>query len=183
VEKKGLDLVRRTAELRPDVSWVLAGWGPIDPDAWRSPNVRVMRDRSGPGLAELYRSSDLLVLPSYGEGFPLVIQEALACGLPVVCGAETVAADPQAAPWLEGVAVGEDAVEAAQALSEAIDRVLERGRSADVERSTFAQRRYSWSEAANRYVALFSDLARTDVRPASSCRPGAAGVAEGACAP
>ncbi len=82
-----------------------------------------------------------------------------------------------------GGAVGEDPVEAAQALSEAIDRVLERGRSADVERSTFAQRRYSWSEAANRYVALFSDLARTDVRPASSCRPGAAGVAEGACAP
>jgi glycosyltransferase involved in cell wall biosynthesis len=35
-------------------------------------------------LAELYRTSDLLVLPSVEDGFGLVVTEALACGTPVL---------------------------------------------------------------------------------------------------
>ena len=38
----------------------------------------------GPQLETLYRGSDIFILPSLSEGFPRVIVEALAYGVPVV---------------------------------------------------------------------------------------------------
>jgi glycosyltransferase involved in cell wall biosynthesis len=68
--------VRRMARQRPDIQWAFAGWGHLDPQVWGLPNVVVFRDLSGADLVPLYQASDVFVLPSKGEGFPLVIQEA-----------------------------------------------------------------------------------------------------------
>ena len=159
VEKKGVALLGKTAAARPDVTFAFAGWGLIDPAASGLTNVRVFSDLAGAGLAELYRAADVFVLPSQGEGFPLVVQEALACGLPVVCGDESTGADADAAPFLVGIDVTGAGEDVAARIGGAIDRAL-RGddRSGPAARAAFARSRYSWSAAADRYAALLDSL-------------------------
>ena len=105
VEKKGLHVLEIMARMRSDVLFVFAGHGTLDPRGWGMPNVRVYSGLFGSTLASLYRASDLLLLPSTGEGFPLVVQEALACGLAILCGTDTAGADSRAEAFLKGVAV------------------------------------------------------------------------------
>jgi glycosyltransferase involved in cell wall biosynthesis len=157
VEKKGLGYLEALARQRPEIDWNFAGWGPIDPQGWGLPNVRVFRDLSGGALARLYQASDVFVLPSVGEGFPLVIQEALACGLPVVCGEEVLGADPQAASLLCGVALSDDLAGAAARLSAAMDQALH-SRQGREDREAFARSHYSWDVAGARYLELCEAL-------------------------
>lgn len=52
-----------------------------------SSQMRFLPPASGPALAEIYRASDLVAVPSYNESFGLVALEAQACGTPVVAAA------------------------------------------------------------------------------------------------
>jgi glycosyltransferase involved in cell wall biosynthesis len=165
VEKKGLHILSLMARIRSDIIWALAGWGPLNPADWALPNVIVFSDLAGASLAALYRASDLLVLPSKGEGFPLVIQEALACGLPVVCSADTARADAAASQFLSTVELDEKHPDAtALAFCEEIARALEgRGnaRAPSQERFRFVSERYCWRATAARYFdVICSALAK-----------------------
>jgi glycosyltransferase involved in cell wall biosynthesis len=162
VKHKGLDILARMARLRPDVLWAFAGQGNLDPRAWGLPNVLAFSDLRGPSLALLYQASDIFVLPSMGESFSLVIQEALACGLPVVCSAPIVDADKKRAPFLSSVPVDEAKPEAtAAAFCTAVDRALEddaQGRLRASERFQFISDHYSWKACANQYHEIMLSL-------------------------
>jgi len=162
VEKKGMRAMERMVNLRPSWTWAFAGWGPIDPRSWKAANVRVLSHLRGPSIAALYRACDLLVLPSIGEGFPLVVQEALASGLSVVCGAETLGADPAMKALIRGVPVFRDDDErTAREFLSVIDDSLDSDSASmakSEERRTFAVSRYRWQHAAERYLEIASRL-------------------------
>ncbi len=91
VPNKGLNEVRAMAEARPDWQWCVIGQGRERPQDWGLPNVRVLSHMDQSRLVAYYRAADLLVLPSKSEGFPLVVQEAMACGLPACIPAHVAA--------------------------------------------------------------------------------------------
>ncbi len=148
VEKKGLAVVRALAESRPDLTFQLVGSGPIRPADWGLANVQNLGVKSPRELADLYRSAGLLLLPSVGEGYPLVIQEAMACGLPVVCGRPSDRADPDAAAWLRGVNIDlADPEASAHRCAQAIDGLA----PSPMERAAMARyalARYDWGAMA-----------------------------------
>lgn len=156
VEKKGLTVLRTLAGRFPNVDWLFAGWGPDDPAAWGLPNVRVLGTATHAELADYYRAADLLVLPSVGEGFPLVIQEAMACGMPAAVSTETIGGCPAVAPlvWHAEPTLDAWSVLVKNILSQPAELQSRRDVAA-----AFAAEHWDWDACAEQYHRLFRRLA------------------------
>jgi glycosyltransferase involved in cell wall biosynthesis len=152
VEKKGLRYIRNLAERFPECDWSLVGWGPDNPKEWGLPNVRCLGRLPQAEIVAYYQAADLLVLPSVGEGFPLVVQEAMACGTPALVSESTAAGSPDASSHLIVSKLTESALEAK--LREVLPTLGDRRARVAV----FARDHWDWEACVDRYVEILSEL-------------------------
>jgi glycosyltransferase involved in cell wall biosynthesis len=154
VEKKGLSTVRAIAAQNSSWRFLLVGSGPIDPRSWGLANVTPLGKLPPGRLAELYRAVDALILPSVGEGYPLVVQEAMASGVPVLCGMDSAEADPGASQFLHGLEVDPDDPDGTAARFSAVLDALPPG--GDTAAAAYARQTYDWDGNAERLESMLT---------------------------
>ncbi|MDH7594003.1 MAG: glycosyltransferase family 4 protein [Methanomicrobiales archaeon] len=91
--RKGIYEFLKLARGHPDITWVWVGGFPYGPISRDYLKIRRIRERSGENviftgfvedIREAYSGADLFFMPSYAEGMPIVLLEALSMGLPCV---------------------------------------------------------------------------------------------------
>lgn len=163
-KRKAYDILVRALTPLADLDWRLIIAGATDRDRLAVSDLEAAIDASGLGeriklagkvvpatLERFYESADLFVMPSLYEGYGMVLAEAMARGLPIVCTTGGAAADtvPDAAALK--VPPGDP-----QALGDAIRRALEdkklRTRLADAAWDA-GRTLPTWNETARRIAA------------------------------
>ncbi len=145
VHKKGLSLLLEAKT--KDFDLILCG------DDRNGESVRTLGRLDQGTLAEVYRAADLLVLPSEGEGFPLVVQEAMASGLPVI-----VTDNPENREYLDDTVarfVPRDATAIRDAILLFVREPGLRERMGIAARR-WAVERFDWERCVDRYLELYS---------------------------
>lgn len=158
VPKKGYDLVIEAG--CEEWTTLVVGEGAGSRPAAR-PGVVLFGAASREQLVDLYRLSDVFVFPAVGEMFTLVMQEAMAAGLPVV-----TSDDPAYAQYgLDRSRIGFVRREAG-AIRDAIRVVLRDGRLA-AEMGAYsravATERFSWERNYHVEYAMYPDVAAPGV--------------------
>lgn len=100
--RKGLDILLRALHGIGNPNWQLhivdnqdkrKGFAELSAELGLSDSVHFYGALPNPGVIDLISKCDLLVLPSRWDGWGAVVNEALMCGVPVVCSDRCGAAD------------------------------------------------------------------------------------------
>ncbi len=112
---------------------------------------------SSEGLAEAYRTADLLTHPSRYEGFGLQLVEAMRCGLPIVC------TDGGAQPEVAGAAALVVPQDDARALADGIVELLQNpDRLAELQRQGLDRATlFDWDKTAASVANVYQKLHNT----------------------
>ena len=96
-----MQIIHHLAQLLPDWRFWLIGNGRFKPEKWFLPNVQVFRGRNRASRASLYQTADLMIAPTATSRYPTGFQEALACGIPVLCSPVTAEGSHFAKPHIQ----------------------------------------------------------------------------------
>jgi glycosyltransferase involved in cell wall biosynthesis len=82
--------LRTEGTLPPHLKYVICGHGALEQylkDLARQLGIDDLVTFAGyrEDMAEIYRTADIFIFPSYQEGLPMSLLEAMACGCPVIC--------------------------------------------------------------------------------------------------
>jgi glycosyltransferase involved in cell wall biosynthesis len=155
VEKKGVDLVLAASRQLPEAQFLLVGDGPLAATIPKQPHLVWRPSISADSMHECYHAADCFLLPSHGEGLPLAVQEAAACGLPIVVSEGELYSGPLAELGVCITAArspGAIAGQVREALSAAKDGQGERARG-------YAEAHWSIAAMADRYLSLLEEAA------------------------
>ena len=159
VPKKGCD--KLLAASGPEYQVVIAGPGRIPSQV--PPNVTFLGPLHRDDLRDLYQASDIFSFPATGEILTLVMQEALACGLPVVATADPGYANYDLDP--SGIALVEP--EPAKLRAEFLDILgdPQRRRRMQVYSRQLAEERFDWQRKATELAADYAQACPPPDRP------------------
>jgi glycosyltransferase involved in cell wall biosynthesis len=151
VAKKRIEIAIEAARLGGQ-EWHLVVTGPSARPQQGS--VEFTGPRSQPELASMYQAADALLLTAIDEGFPMVIQEAMASGLPVVLTDANLHRE-----YLAESGWGATLSEASPAQVDAtIRRVIEAGERARLSASDWASRKFLVTRTADTYERVFEQV-------------------------
>jgi glycosyltransferase involved in cell wall biosynthesis len=152
-------LIGALPHLEPDTCLLLAGGGPQRESLAQlasalgvSGRVRFLGPVPHEVLVDCFRATDILAISSHSEGWPTVIHEAMACGIPVVANPVGGIPEALAAPGLGILTNGNS--------PEAMANGIRQAFATDWDPSVLvaAASAHSWKEIARRHLAIYEQV-------------------------
>jgi D-inositol-3-phosphate glycosyltransferase len=155
VPKKGFDVLYNAKD--PSYLLVFVGEGMMATHLPSDDSVRIVGQLPQEDVAMFYKASDVFILPSYGEGFPLAIQEAMASGLPIITSTYNNLDQILDSPLIIFIDVTEED------LKFAIKKVQNNSKlqqeMSDYSSKT-AREHYSWEQNISKLIAMYDEKLR-----------------------